>query len=1363
MIDLHPIPSLRLKTLAGCATWAVRLLVVLWVVMGLLWAGLHFLIVPRIDSFRPWLQEQASARLGLTVRIGAMQARSNGFIPSVELSRVQLLDAQGREALQLPVVLAALSPRSLLGFGFEQLYIEAPVLDVRRSADGALWIAGLQVPHNPSADGAGADWLFSQTELAIRHGTVRWTDELRGAPPLTLTDVDVVLRNSHTRHALRLDATPPADWGGQRLTVRGIFKQPLLSHRAGLWQEWQGQLYAEFDHVDLAQLRRHVDVGVAVSRGVGSVRSWVDVDQGQVTAATADVALQDVVLSWQKNLEPVAMTHVSGRLGVQQLAGGYAFSTEALAFDTQDGLHWPGGNVRLALLGAQAPGGERGEFSADRLDLAALHDLAKRLPLGDATHAWLKDFAPSGLVDQLQGHWQGPLAAPSAYAAKGHVTQLALPAAQHQGVATPGFTGTDVSFDLTQAGGTASVEMRQGALHAPGVWDEPVMGWDQLSADIRWTVTAQRLRVDVTRAHLSNPDVQADMQLTWHTADAAGAARFPGVLDLQGSASRVLANRIARYLPTQIDAEVRHYLQDALVEGSARDVKFRVKGDLAQFPFETPRHGDMRITADVQNVTLAFAPAFLLPKDSLPWPQLTQLSGELVIDRNVLQARGVKGGVSSAPNVQITKADAQIDHLFGGSVVTVNAESKGPVNEVLGTIATSPLALMTGHALQHASGTGVADYRLKLVVPVLDVDKTTVQGAVTLAGNDVAISPDIPRLQRARGGLTFTENGFALTAVQARALGGDVRLDGGLAFGPVAGTARVPVLRIQGSASADGLRQAKELGFVARLAQYANGTAAYTATVGLRGGVPELQVNTALTGMALSLPAPFAKTAEASLPVRLETQALPSAAAPGTFTQDQLKLDVGNLATATYVRDVSGPQTRVLRGAIGVGLAADESAPVPAEGVVANLNMGSVDLDAWSKVVGNATGTDLSLANANPASDPALAYLPTVLAVRAKELLLGGRKINQVVVGGGREGLLWRANLDANELSGYMEYRQPTGSNAGRVYARLARLVIGPSTAQDMESLLDEQPASIPALDIVVEDMELRGKKLGRVDVDAINLGGSAARDGVREWRLNRFNITTPEAVLTASGNWTNINAQAGAAPARSLKERRRTVLNFKLDITDSGELLTRFGMPGVVRKGQGKIEGLVSWLGSPLSLDYPSLGGKFNVNVENGQFLKADPGLAKLLGVLSLQSLPRRLALDFRDVFSEGFAFDFVRGDVDIDKGMAKTNNLQMKGVNAVVGMEGEADIAKETQNLRVIVVPEINAGSLSVLTSAVNPLAGIVTFLAQVILRRPLIDANTQEFLITGTWVDPRVTKVDRKAAPPPAPASSAPVAKP
>ena len=293
---------------------------------------------------------------------------------------------------------------------------------------------------------------------------------------------------------------------------------------------------------------------------------------------------------------------------------------------------------------------------------------------------------------------------------------------------------------------------------------------------------------------------------------------------------------------------------------------------------------------------------------------------------------------------------------------------------------------------------------------------------------------------------------------------------------------------------------------------------------------------------------------------------------------------------------------------------------------------------------------------------------------------------------------------------------------------------------------MEGQPTAIPALDIVVEDLELKGKKLGRVEVEAVNRGAQfTARDsGVREWRLTKLNVISPDAHFSANGNW------SAATPSG---QSRKVLMNFKLDINNSGDLLKRLGMDGLIRRGKGKLEGQVGWLGSPLNLDYPSLSGQFIINVESGQFLKAEPGIAKLLGVLSLQSLPRRLTLDFRDVFSEGFAFDFVRGDVSIEQGQARTNNLQMKGVSAAVLMDGKADIALETQELRVVVIPEVNAGTASLIATAINPAIGLGTFLAQMFFRRPLTEAATQEFHIDGPWSDPRITRVERK------PASTAP----
>ena len=206
--------------------------------------------------------------------------------------------------------------------------------------------------------------------------------------------------------------------------------------------------------------------------------------------------------------------------------------------------------------------------------------------------------------------------------------------------------------------------------------------------------------------------------------------------------------------------------------------------------------------------------------------------------------------------------------------------------------------------------------------------------------------------------------------------------------------------------------------------------------------------------------------------------------------------------------------------------------------------------------------------------------------------------------------------------------------------------------------------------------------------------------------------------------------------------------MNFRLELADAGLLLARLGMKDVVRRGRGKMEGQVAWQGSPLTLDYPSMAGAFVVDIESGQFLKAEPGIAKLLGVLSLQALPRRLTLDFRDVFSEGFSFDFVRGDVAIEQGVARSNNLQLKGVTAAVLMDGRADLARETQAIRVVVVPELNAGTASLIASVINPAVGLGTFLAQWLLRRPLMDAATQEFQVDGSWADPVMRRVDRRA---------------
>ncbi len=1356
MTELPAHPSRLLKFVAGVARWALGLTLAAWLILAAAWAALHGWIVPRIDSLRPQLEQQATRVLGVPVRIAAISAESAGVFPTVQLSGVTLLDEQGRAGLQLPRVVVALSPRSLLRLGFEQIYIEGPQLDIRRARDGRIFIAGTAFRASGQDDSRAADWLFAQPEVAIRGGTLRYLDELRGAPPVALTQLDLVVRNSGWRHAVRLDATPAPEWG-ERFSLRGQFRQPLLSRHSGNWQQWSGQLYAGFARVDVSRLQRHVELGaLAVERGAGALRAWGEVQRGRLVGGTVDLALSEVEATLGAGLQPLMLRQVTGRAGGSWLDGGFELRADDLRFTTQEGVHWPGGALLLRHTDRGSSGGGEGELRADRLDLAALAQIAARLPLGETVHQALHTYAPAGQVDGLQASWRGPLAAPRQYQLRARVRALAL--AAHGGPArVPGVSGLDARLELTQAGGQAQLAMQDGHLALPGVFEDQLLPLQRLAGSVRWKIDGERISVQADDLGFANADAEGQARLAWRTADAAASSarsRFPGVLDLSGTLSRADGTRVHRYLPLAVPQSARHYVRDAISAGSASRVQFRVKGDLHDFPYAHGGPGEFRIAAQVKGVEYAYVPARLQPPGERPWPALSGLSGELVFERAGMTVRNAAASLAGAPRLQVQRTGARIADLEH-PVVEVDGQVAGPLADMLALVRTSHIADLTHGALDAASATGAAELKLGLNLPVAELARSAVRGSVQLAGNDVRFVPEAPLVSGARGAVQFTESGFTLAGVQGRALGGPVTLEGGMRT-PPRGEPQVRV-RAQGTASAEGLRSAGLPDALTRLARQASGSTAYALTVGVRRGVAELLVTSDLSGLALQAPAPLGKAAPQALPLRFERRLTREAAASASAPrEDELLVELGALARLAWVRalDEDG-NARVLRGAIAVGEAAREPPALPAAGVVANAVFDEFDADAWLALLADAPGA-APATGAAPAPASLHDYLPTSVGLRAATLTAGGRSLHRVVAGASRQGSTWRANVDAAELNGYVEYRPGAApadgapAGAGLVHARLARLTLPRAAQEQVDALLADapQPQALPALDIVVQDFELRGRRLGRLEIEARNRLG---QDGRREWQLAHFNLAMPEAVFSSSGRW----ALASGAGAR------RTDMDFTLDIQDSGALLARLGMEGVLRRGKGRIDGQLGWVGSPLAPDWHSMAGQLHVDVLSGQFLKADPGLAKLLSVLSLQSLPRRLTLDFRDVFSEGFAFDFVRGDVQIERGVARTNNLQMKGVNAAVLMEGKADIEHETQDLHVVVVPEINALTASLVATAINPVIGLSSFLAQVFLRGPLMQAATQEFRIDGTWDEPRVQRVARQrapsAAPPPTPAST------
>ncbi len=224
---------------------AVSLLVVTVIVV--FWATVHIWIVPRIDAWRGDLETMASEALGVRVEIGALEAQDRAWwqSPVWVLREVRILSPEGTPSLQLSRVQVAASLSSLWWRqGFDQLAVDAVHVHVRRSVDNRWWVAGLDVTPKGPSDGKALRWVLDQAEWILRDGQVTWTDELHQRPPVSFSDVDVVIRRQGRQHTASLGLTPPASWG-DRWTLEADMRDSAWASApdASPWAQWTGSVH----------------------------------------------------------------------------------------------------------------------------------------------------------------------------------------------------------------------------------------------------------------------------------------------------------------------------------------------------------------------------------------------------------------------------------------------------------------------------------------------------------------------------------------------------------------------------------------------------------------------------------------------------------------------------------------------------------------------------------------------------------------------------------------------------------------------------------------------------------------------------------------------------------------------------------------------------------------------------------------------------------------------------------------------------------------------------------------------------------------------------------------------------------------
>jgi uncharacterized protein (TIGR02099 family) len=910
-----------------------------------------------------------------------------------------------------------------------------------------------------------------------------------------------------------------------------------------------------------------------------------------------------------------------------------------------------------------------------------------------AARLFLNELAALAPVLPLEESWKARL---KALAPQGHVDSLDL---RWRGqLAAPETFSVDARF--TGLGWAAEGELPGAAnLSGMGSGNEEkgsyVVTAKQGGFDLPAIFAEPQLRFDALNLrggwkrdkdkHYTLDIAEATLANADFAASLYGRYRFngagPGEADLTGRVERAKGPRVQRYLPLAINEATHAWLKESILRGDVKEGTFKLQGDLAKFPFKTANEGIFRVAGKITGGQLRYAPDY---------PQIDDIEGELLFEGIRMEIRSDKARIYGAQLYKVKVAIPDLETY--DELLEVDGEAAGPVQEFIRFVNFSPVSEKIDGLTEEMSATGDMRLQLSMKLPLRRSELTTIAGRLAFDRNTLFPGPDIPRLEQVSGLLDFTEATVTARKMTARILGGPADLMAATEGG---------VVRVRGQGTF--MAAALDTWFGKDVAARLSGQSDWKGEFSLERGKSQFRLESNLLGIGARLPAPMEKAADKSAAFVFEQQGL----ADGS---KRSALQYGNIATAAWVSTPTPAGLRLARGELNFS----GKAQLPEEpGLQITGSVNSFDLGGWADIVPQ--GRD--------GKGPGVSGINLTLG----SLDFMGRQFHDIAVKGRLKGNLLRTSVTSREMAGNITHRRANGEGAARISAQFRQFTLPDplpyAQAGSVGRAMRMDSAAFPAFDLQVEELRFGSRPMGRLEVVAHGVPAGMA--------IEQLNLIHPDSVIRMSGTWKDTG----------LGETR---VKVNVDIKDAGQMLGRFGYANALRRGAATVEGEVTWLRSPADFTFATLDGTLRLNAKNGQFLKVSPGAGKLLGIVSLQSLPRRITLDFRDVFSEGFAFDEISSTMQVADGTVYTSDFLMKGPAATVKMSGLAKLRDESVRLRVKVVPKLSEGVAFAGALLGGPVAGLGALVVQKVLKDPFEEAISYEYLVDGPWENPSVTKL-------------------
>ncbi|MDZ7770282.1 MAG: YhdP family protein [Woeseiaceae bacterium] len=823
------------------------------------------------------------------------------------------------------------------------------------------------------------------------------------------------------------------------------------------------------------------------------------------------------------------------------------------------------------------------------------------------------------------------------------------------------------------------------------------MQLDVADGTVIWRRSDTGITVLSDNIALQNPDFSSRSSLQI-SLPADGSSP---VVDLEGRFSVSDINTATRYLPVNlIRPALYRWLTGALVAGRVTEGTVRFNGPLDRFPFDD-NDGIFRIEAKLADSILRYSPQ---------WPAAENLNLDLVIDRTRLYSDS--NTATSAGN-SVVDAEIEIADLRE-PVLTIDAFATGKMSSIRRFARESPIANVFGGHLERVTVEGDASFNLSLRYPILNRSAYDFTTRIQVSDATLRVDGFAPPVTEMNGIVRVTRNDVEAESLSGRILDAPVTIE--LARAGDALPSYNVVARLAGTLSAGGLAT----GFSLPIDGIAGGETPFSAILLFpRGGLadPEpfsLTVETDLNGMGLNLPAPLGKPADMARPLSLTVDfpAIGSVNAHGSYGDDiEWNLEFEK-------RDDGWDFDRGVLAAGGAEALVADTRGLHIVGETPELHVGE-----W-----------LALATRNR-SDTA-AGGPTGIGdrVRSLDLLVDdlyvlGQHFGEHRVIVDRSANAWMARLSGAEAEGLLTIPYDLAGSAPLI-VDMDRLVLPGSDDDSDGTAIATDPRDVPPILLRVRDFALGARRLGSVDTEIVRTPGGLAAD--------EFRTASESFTIEGAARW---EVESGEPAGQ--RTRVTAVLNSN-DVAATMQALD--SEPGIDGDDM-EIRFDVSWSGGPREDFMDSLDGNVVVRFGPGQLNEVEPGAARMFGLMSVVALPRRLALDFRDVLDRGFRFDEINGTFQLNDGNAYTCDLSLKGPAADIGIVGRAGLVVKDYDQSAIVSPNVG-NTLPVVGAVVaGPQVAAALLIFSQIFKKPLQEMGQVYYAIGGSWDEPVVESADAR----------------